>query len=112
MKPTATLTPDGQAYDLNATAILLISADTAYGEGMRDTPPTGQARAAKIVRDLLAAATAGGYAQADILESLLAPWRVIQARHRHVRRCHDAAGNERIRAVFEAMRLTTKGGAQ
>jgi hypothetical protein len=71
MKPTATLTPDGQAYDLNATAILLISADAAYGEGMRDSPPTGQARAAKIVRDLLQAATAGGYAQGDILESLL-----------------------------------------
>lgn len=72
MKPTATPTPDGQAYDLNATAVLLILADTAYGEGSHDTPPKGRTRAAKTVRDMLAAATAGGYLQADILESLLA----------------------------------------
>jgi hypothetical protein len=112
MKPTATLTPDGQAYDLNATAILLISADTAYGEGMRDTPPTGQARAATIVRDLLAAATAGGYAQADILESLLARG---ESSKRVTAMCADAmnaAGDRRIGQVLASMRAQLKGGVQ
>ena len=112
MKPTATLTPDGQAYDLNATAILLISADTAYGEGMRDTPPTGQARAAKIVRDLLQAATAGGYAQADILESLLARGEVSKRVTSMAMVAMDAAGHERIGVIFKAMRAQLKGGAQ
>jgi hypothetical protein len=39
MKPTTTLTPDGQAYDLNPTAVLLILADTVFGEGRYDTTP-------------------------------------------------------------------------
>ncbi len=112
MKPTANLTPDGQAYDLNPTAVLLRLADTAYGAGRHDTPPTGQARAAKAVTDMLAAATAGGYRQADILETLLT---MGDASKRVTAMCADAmgeAGNTRIRAIFEAMRLTTKGGAQ
>jgi hypothetical protein len=112
MKPTATLTPDGQAYDLNPTAVLLILADTAYGEGRHDTPPTGQARAAKTVADMLAAATAGGYRQADILETLLTMGEVSKRVTGMCADAMDAAGNERIRAVFEAMRLATKGGAQ
>lgn len=112
MKPTATLTPDGQAYDLNPTAVLLILADTAYGEGRHDTPPTGQARAAKTVADMLAAATAGGYRQADILETLLTMGEVSKRVTSMCADAMDAAGNERIRAIFEAMRLTTKGGVQ
>ena len=112
MKPTATLTPDGQAYDLNATAVLLILADTAYGDGKHDTPPTGQARAAKTVAELLAAATAGGYKQTDILETLLTMGEVSKRVTAMCADAMDAAGNERIRAIFESMRLTTKGCAQ
>lgn len=112
MKPTATLTPDGQAYDLNPTAVLLILADTAHGEGRHDTPPAGQARAAKTVADMLAAATAGGYRQADILETLLTRGELSKRVTGMCAAAMAAAGNERIRAIFEAMRLTTKGGAQ
>lgn len=88
MKPTATLTPDGQAYDLNATAVLLILADTAYGEGRHDTPPTGQARAAKTVADMLAAATAAGLPADRHSGNAIDHGGGVQARHRHVRRCH------------------------
>ena len=112
MKPTAKLTPDGQAYDLNSTAVLLILADSAYGDGRHDTPPTGQARAAKAVADLLAAATAGGYKQADILETLLTMGELSKRVTAMCADAMDAAGNERIGAVFESMRQTTKGGAQ
>lgn len=112
MKPTATPTPDGQAYDLNATAVLLILADTAFGEGRHDTPPAGRARAAKAVADMLAAAAAGGYQQADILETLLTMGEVSKRVTAMCADAMDAAGNERIRAVFEAMRLTMKGGAK
>lgn len=111
MKPTYTPTADGEAYDLNATAVLLILADTAYGEGQRDAPPTGQAKAAKTVQDLLRAATAGGYLQADILESLLALGEVSK---RVTAMCADAmgaAGNDRIGVVFASMREQI-GGAR
>lgn len=111
MQPTYTPTADGQAFDLNATAVLLILADTAYGEGRHDTPPTGQAKAAKTVADMLAAATAGGYPQSDILESLLARG---EASKRVTAMCADAmaaAGNERIGAVFARMREQI-GGAR
>lgn len=111
MKPTYTPTADGQAYDLNATAVLLVSADTAYGDGRQDTPPAGQARAAKIVTDLLKAATAGGYPQADILESLLARGEVSKRVTSMAMVAMDAAGNERIGAVFARMREQI-GGAR
>ncbi len=110
MKPTFTPTPDG--YDLNATATLLVSADSAYGDGRHDTPPTGQANAAQIVRDLLAAAVAGGYTQADILESLLARGEVST---RVTAMCADAmaaAGGERIGHVMTTLRAQLKGGAK
>lgn len=111
MKPTYTPAVDGQAYDLNATAVLLVSADTAYGEGRRDTPLQGQRRAANIVSNLLAAATAGGYPQADILESLLARGEVSKRVTNMAMVAMDAAGNERIGAVFASMREQI-GGAR
>ena len=110
MKPTATLTPDGQAYDLNATAVLLILADTAHGDGSHDTTPTGQARAAKTVADMLAAAAAGGYRQADILETLLLAQGELttpRVRAMAVQAC-EAAGTDSLCKIFDAMRAMRK----
>ena len=106
MKPTATLTPDGQA-GTEPCALTGVSSLPAP-----DTTPTGQARAAKTMADMLAAAAAGGYQQADILETLLTMGEVSKRVTAMCADAMDAAGNERIRAIFEAMRLTTKGGAQ
>jgi hypothetical protein len=61
---------------------------------------------------MLAAANAGGYAQADILETLLTMGEVSKRVTAMCADAMDAAGSERIRAVFDAKRLTTKGGAQ
>lgn len=108
MTPNATPTPDGTAYDLNASAVLLVLASTAYGEGRHDTPPTGKARASKAVSDLLTAATAGGYPQADILETLLTNGEVSQRVTTMCSEAMDAAGSERIGAVFQAMRDSLK----
>ena len=104
MKPTFTPTPDGTAYDLNASAVMLMLADSAHGSSSRNTPPAGKKRAAKGLADLLAAARAGGYTQADILETLLTRGDTSQ---RVATMCSDAmaaAGNERIGKVFAAMR--------
>ena len=64
------------------------------------------------VADMLAAAAAGGYRQADILETLLTMGEVSKRVTAMCADAMDAAGNERIRAIFESMRLTTKGCAQ
>lgn len=104
MKPTFTPTPDGTAYDLNAPAVMLMLADSAHGSSSRNTPSKGKIRAAKGLADLLAAARAGGYTQAEILETLLAKGDTSQ---RVATMCGDAmaaAGNERIAKVFAAMR--------
>jgi len=109
MKPTFTPTTDGTAYDLNASAVMLVLADSAFGKSSHDTPPTGRARAAKAVADLLAAARAGGYTQADILETLL---RRGDTSKRVATMCAEAmaaAGNERIGAAFAAMREALRG---
>jgi len=108
MKPNAKPTADGTAYDLNASAVLLVLASTAYGENSHDTPPTGKARASKAVSDLLAAATAGGYPQADILETLLTNGEASQRVTAMCSEAMDAAGGERIGAVFAAMRASMK----
>jgi hypothetical protein len=112
MQPIYTPAADGEAYDLNATALLLLSADVAYGEGRHNTPPAGQIRAAKVVTDLLAAATAGGYPQADILESLLARGEVSKRVTAMCGVAMDAAGNDRAARVMAAMRGEHKGGVQ
>ena len=92
--------------------MLLILADTAYGEGSHDTPPKGRTRAAKTVRDMLAAATAGGYPQADILETLLTMGEVSKRVTAMCADAMDAAGDERMGCVFAGMRAELKGGAQ
>ncbi len=100
MQPTYTPTPDSEAYELNATALLLLSADVAYGAGKHDTPPIGQKRAAKVVADLLVAATAGGYPQADILESMLARGEVSERVTAMCCAAMDAARSDHIASVM------------
>lgn len=104
MKPTAKPSADGTAYDLNATAVMLVLADSAHGNGSHDTPPTGQACAAKALADLLAAARAGGYPQSEVLETLLNSGDTSQRVATMCAEAMVAAGNERIGTVFAAVR--------
>lgn len=104
MKPTFTPTPDGTAYDMNASAVMLVLADSAHGKTSHNTPPTGKKRAAKALADLLAAARAGGYTQADILETLLTQGDTSQRVATMCAEAMAAAGTERISTVFAAMR--------
>lgn len=109
MRPNAKPTPDGAAYNLNASAVLLVLADSAHGKNSHDTPPTGKARAAKALADLLAAASAGGYPQADILETLLTQGDTSPRVAAMCSEAMAAAGSERIGAVFAAMREALRG---
>lgn len=108
MKPTFTPTADGDAFDLNATAVMLVLADSAFGSDRRNSTKAGQARAAKGLADLMAAARAGGYTQADILETLLRKGDTSQRVATMCSEAMTAAGNERIGTVFEAMRESVR----
>lgn len=109
MKPTAKPTADGTAFDLNASTVMLVLADSAHGNGSHDTPPTGQARAAKALADLLAAAHAGGYKQAEVLETLLNSGDTSKRVATMCAEAMAAAGSERIGTVFAAMREALRG---
>ena len=61
--PLFTPTADGTAYDIQPAGVLLLLANTVYGDPI-DTPPAGRARAKSVVDAMLAAAQAGGYKQA------------------------------------------------
>ncbi len=95
-------TPDG--YDITAPGVLLILADAAYGAGSHDTPPSGKAKAEAMICDMLKAATAGGFTQSDILHTLLATSEVSKRVKAMAVAACEAAGNERIGAIFASMR--------
>jgi hypothetical protein len=68
--PLFTPTADGQAYDIAPAGVLLILADMVYGP--QDDPDwTGGPKTEAMIQAMLAAARAGGYAQTDILHTLL-----------------------------------------
>ena len=104
MKPNAKPTKDGTALDLNASAVLLVLADSVYGENSQDTSLEGSKRAAQALADLLGAATAGGYTQADILATLLTNGDTSKRVAAMCAEAMAAAGNERIGTVFAVMR--------
>lgn len=108
--PLFTPIPDTDAYEIQPAGVMLILADTVYGEGRHDTPPSGQATAKAMLNDLLSAARAGGYKQADILHTLLAKGEVShRVKDMAVQAC-EAAGNEAIGRIFDAMRGKGKDG--
>lgn len=68
--PQAFVRPNGNGYDLSPAAVLLMAADALYGDPS-ETTPEGRKNAQAVVEGLIAAAIAGGYKQADILQTKL-----------------------------------------
>ena len=105
-KPLFTPTADGTAYDMQPAGVLLILADMVYGP--QDDPAwTGGPKTEAMVQAMLAAARAGGYAQADILHTLLVRCERSKRVENMARAACAAAGNARLAALFAPMR---KGG--
>ena len=61
----------GDQYVCNLAGCLLLAAGAVYGDP-RETTPQGRSNGRKMVDAILAAARAAGYAQGDILATLLA----------------------------------------
>ena len=98
-------TPNGDGYDIAPAGVLMLMSDTVCNNHDESTPK-GRALATQIVKDMLRAAHAGGYKQADILETLLLENGEQSKRIRDmcVKAC-EAAGNQAIGKIFDDMRL-------
>jgi hypothetical protein len=105
-QPLFTPTPDGAAYDIQPAGVLLILADTVYGDQGESTP-AGRARGMAMIDAILTAARADGFAQCDILATLLSKNEVShRVKAMAVQAC-AAAGNEAIGRIFDAVRRGT-----
>ena len=103
-RPLFTPTADRQAYDIQPAGVLLILADTVYGDGQHDSTHAGRSRAENMLFALLVAARAGGYTQTDILHTLLVRGECSMRIQDMARAACDAAGTERIKAIFDDIR--------
>lgn len=99
-----TPTADRTAYDIQPAGVLLLLADTVYGQDRNDATPTGQARAENMMLAMLEAARAGGYTQTDILQTILVRGERSKRIQDMARAACTAAGNERLSAIFDSMR--------
>jgi hypothetical protein len=97
--------PNGDGYDIAPAGVLMMMGDTVCNNH-HESSPKGRALATQLVKDILKAAHAGGYKQADILETLLLEKGESSKRIRNmcVQAC-EAAGNEAIGKIFNDMRL-------
>jgi hypothetical protein len=102
-KPLFTPTADGTAYDMQPAGVLLILADMVYGP-QDDPARTGRAKTEAMVQAMLAAAQAGGFTQADILQTLLVRGERSKRIENMARAACAAAGNDRLATLFASMR--------
>ena len=96
-------TPDGTAYDIQPAGVLILLASYVY-DHESDLSHDGRKRLKGHIDALMTAARAGGFTQCDILATLLSRNEVShRVKAMAVQAC-EAAGNDRIGAIFAAMR--------
>ena len=101
--PQIRFTPNGDGYDIHPAGVLLILASMVYGR--QDDPAwTDGPKTEAIVERMLSAARTGGYTQTDILHTLLVSGENSKRVQDMARAACDAAGNERIREIFDSLR--------
>jgi hypothetical protein len=96
--------PNGDGYDISPAGVLLLAAETVYGDP-RDTTPQGIGNARTLMDGILDAAHAGGFKQCDILRTLLARNQVTPRLAAMARTACAAAGPGAIGDVFDRARL-------
>ena len=101
MTPMFTHRPDG-AYNISAAGCIVLLGSYAYEP---DSPNPGLVGA--LLR-ILSAATAGGFPNADLLETLLARGEVSQRVKQLATEAADAAGHERVLEILRE----SKGGSR
>ena len=99
-KPLFTPTADGTAYDIQPAGVLILLASEIYENP--DIHKNGRLHG--YIDAMLTAARTGGFAQGDILATLLARNEVShRVKSMAVQAC-AAAGNKALGRIFDAMR--------
>ncbi|KAB8042570.1 hypothetical protein [Janthinobacterium aquaticum] len=109
MTKQAMFTPNADGYDISPAGVLLLCADTVYGDPA-ETTPEGIRNARAMMESLLSAARAGGYTQGDVLHTLLARKQLNRRVMDMAQAACDAAGAERLAMEMRDAGLQ-KGGA-
>ena len=104
-QPLFTQNPDCAegGYLLSPAGVLLMVGNIAYGDD-DDTPPSGRARAADVVRKMLSAARAGGFTKGDLLETLLAKGEVSHRVKELAHEAIDCAGESAVLEIIASIR--------
>jgi len=100
---TPLFTPNGDGYDITMPGLLLILADTVYGDGRNDSTPTGVARAMETLAAIFKAAREGGFTQGDVLMTLLARGEVSQRVKNMATQACNAAGDARLSVILQTI---------
>lgn len=101
---TPLFTPNGDGYDITMPGLILILADTVYGDGRKDSTPAGIMRATEMLAAIFKAARDGGFTQGDVLMTLLHRGEVShRVKAMAVQAC-NAAGNDRLAVILASMR--------
>lgn len=91
--------PDG-SYDVTPPGLMLL-----LGREISTTPPTAlRTKLEGHLRTFLRAASAGGYRQVEVLETLLSRGETSKRVLAMCAEACDAAGNERVAVVMESIR--------
>ena len=94
--------PEG-GYLVSMPGVLLMMGTYAY-EGDDEISPAGRARAQDALRRILSAARAGGFAQGDVLETMMARGEVSARVKELACAAVAAAGNEAMLEIVAHMR--------
>lgn len=104
-QPLFTQNPDDRegGYLLSPAAILMMMGTYAH-EGDDEISPAGRARAQDALRRILSAARAGGFAQGEVLETLLARGEVSARVKELAHAAIDAAGADAVVAIMQSLK--------
>jgi hypothetical protein len=91
--------PNGDGFDITPAGVLLLAAETVYGDP-GDSTPEGRRHAQALLDEMMAAARAGGYAQCDILLTLVASGKLSRRLVVMAQEACDAAGPAAMREAF------------
>ena len=104
-QPLFTPNPDctDGGYLLSPAAVLLMMGSYAY-ESDDEIAPAGRARAQAALSAILSAARAGGFAQGDVLETMMARGEVSARVKELAHAAIDAAGADAVIAIVQSLK--------
>ena len=90
-------------YLVSPAGVLLMVGSYAY-EPDGETSPAGRARAKEALHRILSAARAGGFAQGDVLETMMARGEVSARVKALAHAAIDAAGADAVVAIMQSLK--------